>query len=93
MNNYRKFLQMRTNNNSAVPIYFFFYNRNDSASYAEDFGTLFFVSMQFFLKFSKIWKKIDFKAFFMHISLYGGNRENRVKNASERYLYGPKYAL
>ena len=29
----------------------------------------FFANRQFFLKFSKIWKKIDYEAFFMHISL------------------------
>ncbi len=47
----------------------FFYVRNDSASGVEDFGILFFANRQFFLKFSKIGKKINFEPFFMHISL------------------------
>ena len=79
---------MGTEKNSVWPFYFFFYVCNDSASYVEDFGILFFANGQFFLKFSKICKKIDFEAFFMHISVYGGNKENTAKTAYERYLYG-----
>ena len=48
----------------------------------------FFANRQFFLKFSKIYKKINFGPFFMHISLYGGNRGNTLKIASEHHLYG-----
>ena len=55
----------------------YFYAPNDSARYVEDFGIPFFGNRQFFLKFSKISKKINFGPFFMHISLYGGNRGNR----------------
>ena len=66
---YRLFLQIRTKKNSVSPFFIFFYARNDSASYVEDFGKPFFANRQFFLKFSKICKKIDFEAFFMHISL------------------------
>jgi hypothetical protein len=79
---------MGTEKISVVPFYFFFYVRNDSASYVEDLDKLFFANRRFFLKFSKICKKSDFEAFFMHISLYGGHKENTAKNASERYLYG-----
>ena len=42
---------------------FFFYTRNDSAIYVKDFGIPFFGNRQFFLKFSKICKKINFKLF------------------------------
>ena len=83
---------MGTEKNSVSPFLIFFYAHNDRASYVEDFGIPFFANRQFFLKFSKIYKKINFGPFFMHISLYGGNRENTAKIASERYLYGQKYA-
>ena len=42
---------------------FFFYTRNDSARYVEDFGIPFFANRQLFLKFSKIWKKSILKRF------------------------------
>ena len=58
-----------TKKNSVYRFDLFFYVRNDSASYVEDFGILFFANRQFFLKFSKIGKKINFEPFFMHISL------------------------
>ena len=67
--NYRLFLQMGTKKNSADSFYLFSYARNDSASYVENFAIPFFANRQFFLKFSKICKKINFEAFFMHISL------------------------
>ena len=38
----------------------------------------FFAKSQIFLKFSKIYKKINFELVFIHISLYGGNRDYRV---------------
>ena len=66
---YRLFLEMGTKKNSVSPFYVFLYNRHDSACRVEDFGILFFAIRQFFLKFSKIGKKINFEAFFMHISL------------------------
>ena len=86
--NYRLFLQMRTKKNSIDWFFIFPYVRNDNVIIVEDFGIPFFANRQFFLKFSKICKKIDFEAFFMHISLYGANRENTAKISSERYLYG-----
>ena len=76
---YRLLVQMGTGKISASPFYFFFYVCNDSANAVEDFGRLFFANGQFFLKFSKIYKKINFGPFFMHISLYGGNRGNTLK--------------
>ena len=79
---------LRNQKNSVSWFDLFFYVRNDSASYVEDFCILFFSNRQFFLKFSKIYKKSDFEEFFMHISLQGGNRENTTKTTSERYLYG-----
>ena len=84
---------MGTEKISASPFYFFFYVCNDSANAVEDFGILFFANGHFFLKISKNCKKIDFGRFLMHISLYEGTMRDRAKNASERYLYGPKYAL
>ena len=55
---------MGTEKISASPFYFFFYVCNDSANAVEDFGILFFANRQFFLKFSKIYKKkINFEAF------------------------------
>ena len=79
---------MGTEKISAVPFFIFPYVCNDRAIYVEDFGIPFFANRQFFLKFSKNCKKINFEAYFMHILLYGGIRENTVKTASERYLYG-----
>ena len=54
---------MGTEKNSVPPFYFFFYVRNDSGTSAEDFGIPFFANRQFFLKFSKIYKKINFGPF------------------------------
>ena len=48
----------------------------------------FFANRQLFLKISKNYKKIDFGRFLMHILLYEGTMRDRVKNASEGYLYG-----
>ena len=84
---------MGTEKISASSFYFFFYVCNDSANAVEDFGILFFANRHFFLKISKNWEKIDFGRFLMHISLYEGTMRDRAKNASEGYLYGPKYAL
>ena len=55
--------------NSVIRFDFFFYDRNDSATAFPDTPLSFSGKRQLFLKFSKIWKKIDFEAFFMHISL------------------------
>ena len=85
---YRLLAQMGTKKISASSFYLFFYVCNDSANAVEDIGILFFANWQFFLKFSKIYKKINFGPFFMHISLYGGNRGNTLKIASEHHLYG-----
>ena len=85
---YSLVVEMGTEKISASPFYFFFYVCNDSANAVEDFGKLFFANRQFFLKFSKIYKKINFGPFFMHISLHGGNRGNTLKIASEHHLYG-----
>ena len=70
---------MGAEKNSVSPFYFFFCNRNDSACCVEDFGIPFFADKQFFLKFSKICKKINFEAFFMHISIYEGTMRDRAK--------------
>ena len=43
----------------------------------------FFAKRQISLKFSKIYKKINFELVFMHISLYGGNRTNRENLVSD----------
>ena len=58
-----------TKKNSVCRFDFFFYDRNDSATGFPDTPLSFSGKRQLFLKFSKIWKKIDFEAFFMHISL------------------------
>ena len=55
--------------NSDIRFDFFFYYRNDSTNGFSDTPLSFSGKKQLFLKFSKIWKKIDFEAFFMHISL------------------------
>ena len=64
MIDYRLFLEMGTKKNSVDSFFIFFYARNDSASYVENFGIPFFANRQFFLKFSKIGKKINFEPFF-----------------------------
>ena len=55
--------------NSDIRFDFFFYDRNDSETVFPDTPLNFSGKRKLFLKFSKIWKKIDFEAFFMHISL------------------------
>ncbi len=55
--------------NQVVRFGLFFFLFNDRANGVSDFGILFFANRQFFLKFSKIGKKINSEAFFMHISL------------------------
>ena len=55
--------------NQVVHFGIFFFVVNDRATAVSDFGILFFANRQFFLKFSKNCKKINFEAYFMHISL------------------------